>query len=167
MCKSLWGSLLATEASQHVLVQYLGLDRRSLDGGLCPAVLVLCVTLCVWHSSETASQKNPFGGMGDPKVWLIHTMEEVPGSSGGFASAPAWQDRAGLVTECSYISCRRIQIDLDFGPVKGDFQLPLGILPWQKPAVVQWFLLPGRVCLDVRKLEQKFLQQSAVSASPL
>lgn len=87
MCKSLWGSLLATGASQHVPVQYLGLDP-----GLCPAVTVLCATLWVWHSSEIESPKNSFYGMGDPKLWLIHSVEEVPGSSGGFASAPAWQD---------------------------------------------------------------------------
>lgn len=89
VCKSLWGSLLAMGAALHVPVQYLGLDPRCLDGGLCPAVTVLCVTLWVWHSSEIASPKTPFGGMGDPEVWLIHAVEEVPGSSGGFASAPA------------------------------------------------------------------------------
>lgn len=85
LCQSLWGSLLATGASQHVPVQYLGLDP-----GPTPAVTVVFVTL--WHSSEIESPKNPFGGMSDPKAWLIDTVEEVPGSSGGFASAPAWQD---------------------------------------------------------------------------
>lgn len=59
--------------------------------------MVLCVTLWVWHSSEIASPKNPFGGMADPKLWLIGTLEEVPGRSRGFASVPTWQNRAGLV----------------------------------------------------------------------
>lgn len=99
MCESLWGSLLAMGASRHVPVQYLGLDPRCLEGGQCPAVMVLCVTLWVWHSSEIASPKNPFGGMGDPEVWLIHTVEEVPDSSGGSASAPTWQDGAGLMSK--------------------------------------------------------------------
>lgn len=68
MCESLWGSLLATGAALHVLVQCLGLDPRCLDGGQCPAVTVLCVTPWVWHSSEMVSPTNPFGGMGDPEV---------------------------------------------------------------------------------------------------
>lgn len=99
VCESLWGYLLAPGAVLHVLVQCLGLDPRCLDGGQCPAVMAFCVTLCVWNTSETASPKNAFGRMGDPEVWLIHTVKEVLGSSGGFSSAPAWQDRAGLVSE--------------------------------------------------------------------
>lgn len=75
-----------------VPVQYLGSDPRCLDGGPCPTETVLCVTLWVWHSSEIASPKKPFGGLADPKVWLIHTVEKVPGNSGGFASVPAWQN---------------------------------------------------------------------------
>lgn len=115
----LWRSLLSMGASQHVQVQYLGLDPRCLDGGPCPAVMVLCVTLWVWHSSEIASPKNAFGGMGDPKVWLIHTVEEVPGSSGGFASAPAWQ---GQSWSCIQMLLDQLQANtnrLGFWPCKG------------------------------------------------